>query len=143
MAKKRKAKKSKVKRTKAKKTKVKRKRTAKNKPERHPNQGAGTPEATANTKSYEIGHAPKPKLIMDHLAQTEVHVEQGANHVKRQRQLLEDLARDGHDTTGPSALLNLFKELHDLHVQDRDRLRAELADVKKQLLGIDQHKGLA
>jgi len=147
MAKKRKAKKkTKLKRTKAKKTKVKRKR---NKLERHPNQDVRTPEPmitdvppvpTAfdpnSATTLEIKHVPNgarmdPKLIMDHLAQAEVYVAQGANHMKRQRQLLEDLARDGHDTKGSSALLDLFKELQDLHVQDRDRLRAELASLQK------------
>jgi hypothetical protein len=151
MPKKRKAKKTKLKTTKAKKTKVKRKR---NKPERHPNQDVGTPEPTMavptafgpnSAATLEIDHVPElndaprralfcmdPKLIMDHLAQAEVHVAQGANHVKRQRQLVEDLARDGHDTTGSSALLDLFKELQDLHVQDRDRLRAELASLRRR-----------
>jgi len=150
MAKKRKAKKSKVKRTKAKKTKLKRKSPGKkNKPERHPND-VGTPEPTVtDVPPIPTGFGPNsattlepndarrasycmnPKLIIDHLAQAEVHVAQGVNHVKWQRQLLEDLTRDGHDTTGSSALLDLFKELQNLHVQDRDRLRAELAATRK------------
>jgi len=154
MAKKRKAKKSTAKKSKlkAKGTKVKRKRTSKNEPEKQPNQDLGTPEPTVTELPpiptvFDSNSAttplPKRKLIMDHLAQAEVHVVQGAKHVKRQRQLLKDLARNGHDTTGSSAMLNLFKELHDVHVQDRDRLRAELANVMKQLPGIDQHKRLA
>jgi hypothetical protein len=158
MAKKRKSKKStakkktKLRKTMARKTKVKRKRTSKNEPEKQPNQDVGTPEPTVTElPPIPTGFGPnsattplsKYKLIMDHLAQTEAHVVQGASHVKRQRQLLKDLAHDGHDTTGSSALLNLFKDLHDLHVQDRDRLRAELADVMRKLPGTAQHKGLA
>jgi len=83
-----------------------------------------------------------PNLIMDHLAQAEVHVAKGVNHIKRQRQMVEKLARDGHDITESTYLLGLFEELQAMHVRDRDRLRAKLADVMKQLPGIDPHTRL-
>ena len=120
-----------AKKRKAKKIKAKRKRTAKNKPERQPSQDIGTPPEPND--AFRALYCMDPKLIMDHLAHAEMHVAQGAGHVNRQRELLENLARDGHDTMGSSALLDLFKEIQDVHVQDRDRLRAELADVMKQL----------
>jgi len=40
-----------------------------------------------------------PNLIMDHLAQADVHVAKGTNHIKRQRQIVEELARHGHNIT--------------------------------------------
>ena len=52
--------------------------------------------------------------------------------MERQRQLIEALAREGRDASSPIAYPGCFGELQDLHVQDLNRLRAELADLKKQ-----------
>jgi hypothetical protein len=65
------------------------------------------------------------------LAQAEQHVAQGERHITRQRELIAELERDGHDVTAASArdLLRLFEELQIMHVADRDRYRRELTEM--------------
>ena len=54
-------------------------------------------------------------------------------HVVRQRELVAELERDGHDTIQATDLLARFEELLQLHVGDRDRLRRELGLVTQIL----------
>jgi hypothetical protein len=65
-------------------------------------------------------------LILNHLALAETHVAQGEEHIIRQRNIIETLARQGHDTTAADELLRQFEETLAAHIADRDRLRAEL-----------------
>ena len=68
-------------------------------------------------------------MIERHLAQAEVHVAQGERHIARQKEVLAELERDGHEEAAISAreLLATFELTQESHVADRDRLRAELA----------------
>jgi hypothetical protein len=74
-------------------------------------------------------------LVMDraiferHLALAEEHVSKSQKHIGRQRELIEELERDGHLQLALSAerLLAQFIELDALHVAHRDRLRLELS----------------
>jgi hypothetical protein len=68
---------------------------------------------------------------MEHLALAEEHVALGAKNVARQREIIAELRRDGHDTTAASALLVQFEEAQALHVADRDRLLRKLHDQKQ------------
>jgi hypothetical protein len=43
-------------------------------------------------------------IIQDHLAQAERHVSQGERHLSRQREIIADLERDGHDSSVAQAL---------------------------------------
>jgi hypothetical protein len=61
-----------------------------------------------------------------HLTQAERHVSEGERHIKRQRELVAELERDGHDISKAVSLLARFQEMQELHVADRDRLRNEL-----------------
>jgi hypothetical protein len=58
--------------------------------------------------------------VGERLAQAEANVAK-PEHVARQRALITDLERLGHD-----ALLKVFSETQMLHEQHRDRLRREL-----------------
>ncbi|MBV9113427.1 MAG: hypothetical protein JOY67_11460 [Hyphomicrobiales bacterium] len=66
-------------------------------------------------------------LLKQHLAQAESDVVLGTGHVERQRQIIAELERDGHDTEEAEQLLRTFEETLALHVEGRDRLRQELA----------------
>jgi hypothetical protein len=46
--------------------------------------------------------------------------------VERQRQLIEDLAYEGHDTTSAQIVFDSLVRSLSLHVQDRHRLRVRL-----------------
>lgn len=71
-------------------------------------------------------------MIVEHLAMAERHVSEGLAHVERQKRIIADLERDGHDAGEARALLESFVELQELHEQDRDRLRRELSQHDTQ-----------
>jgi hypothetical protein len=68
-------------------------------------------------------------MIERHLAQAQTHVIQGEGHIARQKVILADMERDGHEDAAYQAreLLATFELTQQSHVRDRDRLRAELA----------------
>ncbi len=70
------------------------------------------------------------RLMIEHqLAQAETHVVEVESHLARQRQIVADLEPDGHDDAAQAAreLLATFEVTHQSHLEDRDRLRGELA----------------
>lgn len=66
------------------------------------------------------------EMLKEHLELAERHVSEGERHVARQRELVDKLEREGHDTSEPKRLLRQFEELLDLHIKDCERLRKEL-----------------
>jgi len=66
-------------------------------------------------------------MIAAHLAKAEEAVAIGERNISRQRRLIDQLERDGHDVAAARALLATFEESQALHVFDMDRLRRELA----------------
>lgn len=67
------------------------------------------------------------KALLDHLAQAERHIADGTAIIDKQKLLVLELERDGHDTSRSRDLLHQFEELQELHIADRERLIAELA----------------
>ncbi len=65
-------------------------------------------------------------LMEKHLELAEEHVIKGARIVARQRELVQELERDGHNTMKARQTLAQFEELQELHIAERDRLRREL-----------------
>jgi hypothetical protein len=61
-----------------------------------------------------------------HLAQAERHVLESEEHAARQRDLIAELERDGHNTTQARQLLDILQDLLTMHIAHRDRLRQEL-----------------
>jgi hypothetical protein len=68
-------------------------------------------------------------LIEQHLALAEKHVRDGEVILVRQREVLANLARDGHDTSRASQILQEFEDVQQMHIADRERLRRELAEA--------------
>ncbi len=66
-------------------------------------------------------------MLRGHLAKAKEHVASGEEHVRRQRELVAELQRDGHDVTEAKKLLVRFEQLLTMHKEDRDRLEKELA----------------
>ena len=64
------------------------------------------------------------------LEPAELHVAEGAARIRRQRELLAELARDGHLATSFKAnwLLGEFEETQALFAASRDRFKDELAE---------------
>jgi hypothetical protein len=68
------------------------------------------------------------EMLLRHLDQNERHLAQGVEHIAKQRLLVEELARHGHDTTVANELLNTLLESQRLHEQDHARILRELGD---------------
>jgi hypothetical protein len=68
-------------------------------------------------------------MVERHLAQAEIHVANGHEHVIRQRQILARLEEGGHEGAAQAArdLLATFELTQEASIGDRDRLRAQLA----------------
>jgi len=66
------------------------------------------------------------QMIIDHLELAERHIARGTDRVEHQRQLIEELTRDGQDTTQATAILTKFEEVLAMQIADRDRLLKEL-----------------
>jgi hypothetical protein len=73
-----------------------------------------------------------PRAAEAHLAMAERYVVDGERHVDRQRELIGELKRDGHDTVLATQLLRSLEESQALHIADRDRLRKVLADIYRR-----------
>ena len=67
-------------------------------------------------------------LLEQHFAQAREHVATGEKNVARQRELVEQMVRDGHDPTMARQSLAQFEELLVMHIADRDRMEKELAE---------------
>ena len=68
-------------------------------------------------------------MLQEHLAQAERHVVEGERVIARQRDVVAQLERDGHDSTDAMLLLYQFEEIQYLHVDRRDQLRKAHLDV--------------
>ena len=66
-------------------------------------------------------------LIIKLLQAAEDHVASGAREIAKQRDLISKLGRADEDATGAVALLHEMQRTQEKHVDDRDRLRSELA----------------
>jgi len=56
------------------------------------------------------------------------HVTRSEQHVRRQREIIADMERDGDDTELARELLAKFERMLMLHLADRDRLIEELSE---------------
>jgi hypothetical protein len=61
-----------------------------------------------------------------HLCEAEAHVAEGMRHVEKQREIIADLERGGHNTLQAASLLCTLEAMLALYVAHRDRLRKEL-----------------
>jgi hypothetical protein len=69
--------------------------------------------------------------ILNRLAQVRRHVAEADRHIARQRDVIAQRERDGHDTSAAKKLLDRFEELYRMHVDGRDRLEKELVEPSK------------
>ena len=81
--------------------------------------------------THQFGLSPQHiAALKDHLALANRHVASGNRGVARQKQLIEELETDGHDTREALSLLARFEDLLALHLTDRDRLFDELKSAE-------------
>jgi arginine repressor len=65
-------------------------------------------------------------VLKAYLAQAEENIALTARHIKRQREIISELASRGHDTLNARELLRILEELQTLHVSDRNRFLRDL-----------------
>lgn len=68
------------------------------------------------------------RVLLEHLAQAERHVDEGERHLAQQRAHVDELERDGHDSSVARELLRTMERTQVLHLSDRERMRRELDD---------------
>jgi hypothetical protein len=68
-------------------------------------------------------------ILSQHLAEAEEYVASGQRIVARQRELVAQLERDGHDSRQARELLAEFEATLGYQIDDRNRLRAELGEA--------------
>jgi hypothetical protein len=66
-------------------------------------------------------------ILVEHLAEVDRHVALGEKHIRRQREIVAEVRQRGDDVTRSEILLGLFEEMQQTHLEDRRRIRDELA----------------
>jgi len=66
-------------------------------------------------------------LWKQHLEFADRHVAVAERIVAAQKQILAELQRDGHATELADRILKAYEEVLELHIEDRERLKKELA----------------
>ena len=69
------------------------------------------------------------QLLETRLQQARRHVTTGKEDIARQRSVIAELVRDGHDAKLARELLRSFEALQAMHVAEAERLAVELADL--------------
>jgi hypothetical protein len=68
------------------------------------------------------------EMFLRHLAEAKRAVSRGNAHIARQREIVAELERDGHNTTKARDLLATFETVQASHEEYLARLRAEIAE---------------
>jgi uncharacterized membrane protein len=66
------------------------------------------------------------EALQQHLARAEQHIAECEQHITRQREIIAQFERDGHDAATARQLLKTFEELLAMHIANRHRLLDEL-----------------
>jgi len=72
-------------------------------------------------------------ILERQLTKAEEQVVIAAQNVARQRELVAQLERDGHDASQAHKMLEQFLKQQALHIADRDRLIKELSELPPSL----------
>ena len=67
------------------------------------------------------------ETILQHLARVEVQIGQGEQHIRRQRDIVEDLEMHGQAASAARSLLSNYEKAQAVHLQERRRCISELA----------------
>jgi hypothetical protein len=73
------------------------------------------------------------EMLKRHLAEAEEHIATGKN-IARQRDLIAQLERDGHDTASAKTFLREFEQLQAMHIAEREQLLRELHEISNTWL---------
>ena len=71
-------------------------------------------------------------MLMHHLAQSEERIAKGRVHVNRQRQIVDELVRNGEDARKSKDLLRLFEDMLTRHIEYREQIVRELGAYSQE-----------
>jgi hypothetical protein len=69
------------------------------------------------------------EMLKRHLAQAEEHIATGDKNIGRQRDVIAELERDGHDTASARTFLRELEQLQAVLIAERERLLSELSEL--------------
>jgi hypothetical protein len=69
------------------------------------------------------------EMLKRHLAQGEENIATGDKNIARQRDVVAQLERDGHDTASARSFLREFEQLQAVLIAERERLLSELSEL--------------
>jgi hypothetical protein len=78
--------------------------------------------------------AGKFAMLHQHFEEAKRHVALGEEHISRQRGIIAQLERDGHDATEAKTLLEQFQEIQKMRIAHRYRFARELGMVANDVL---------
>ncbi len=78
------------------------------------------------------------ELLQKHFEQAEAHVAEGARHIAEQQERIAKLASLGSNTDLAKELLNSFCTTQTQHIQNRERIRAELQTLLRSRQRIER-----
>jgi ribosomal 50S subunit-associated protein YjgA (DUF615 family) len=67
--------------------------------------------------------------LLDYLQEAQRHVSEGAGRLERQKAIIEELTRDGHDVRQAETLLQAMENLQRMHIEHVALIRKELGQV--------------
>jgi hypothetical protein len=66
-------------------------------------------------------------ILVERLARTEKHIEEAKFQIARQRAVIRDMQRSGHDLSRAQEQLDSFEDMALSKMAERDRIQRELA----------------
>jgi hypothetical protein len=69
------------------------------------------------------------EMLKRHLAQGEENIATGDKNIARQRDVIAELERDGHDTASARTFLRELEQLQVVLIAERERLLSELSEL--------------
>jgi chromosome condensin MukBEF ATPase and DNA-binding subunit MukB len=68
-------------------------------------------------------------VLLKHLQQARAHIAEGERHIRRQREIIDELERDGHNAELARELLVTLERVQETHISAGDRLVKMLEEL--------------
>ena len=65
-------------------------------------------------------------MLLEHLALAKGHIAKGEGHISKQKEIIAQFERNGHDTARAHELLAIFQQSQRQHKADHERILKEL-----------------
>jgi hypothetical protein len=69
-------------------------------------------------------------ILLEHLQQARAHIAEGERHIRRQREIIDELERGGHNSELARELLATLEQVQETHVAAGERLVKMLEELR-------------